>query len=92
MENFNCIFSEPVLFTGEPPATTTDIWQFSEMECFSSSTELIQNASTGAEFYLQKSIDYGDVLILIFFLLFAIFGTIKIIGDFWIPRRMDFHR
>jgi len=49
---------------------------------------LIQNATTGAEFYLTPTITYGDVLILVFLLLFSIFGIVKIIMDFFIPRRV----
>lgn len=89
MENFNCIFSEPVLFDGNPPTTTENIWQFSKVDCFSSTTELIQNANTGAEFYLNKTINYGEVLVLVFLFLFAVFGIFKIISDFFIPQRVS---
>jgi len=81
----NCIFSEPV-------EIATDNWEYSQLNCTStdptSTTALISNAETGAEFYLDKKINYGDVLILTFLLLFAIFGIFKVISDFFIPRRV----
>jgi len=87
----NCIFSNPVLFNGETPATSTDIWNFSEMSCVetTSETTLIQNASTGAEFYFKNSFTSGEILICLFLLLFTIFGITKMIIDFFIPRRVS---
>jgi len=89
-QNFmeNCIFSNPVLFNGEPPATSTDFFQFSQMTCSNTEETLIQNTSTGAEFYFKNSITSGEVLVLVFLLLFAIFGITKIIADFFIPHRV----
>lgn len=89
MPNLNCIFSEPVLYTGEPPASTTEFWQFKILDCTSTNLELIENPSTGANFYLDKSINYGDILVLTFLLLFAIFGIIKAISDFFLPKRIE---
>lgn len=61
-------------------ATTTDVYS------------LIQNSYTGAEFYVNKSISYGDTLLLAFVLLFCIMGIVKSIADFIIPKRTDFKR
>jgi hypothetical protein len=92
MENLNCVFSEPVDFQRNIPLTKQDFWNFSKMTCFSSSTELIENSENGSEFYLSKTINYGDILVLTFLLLFAIFGIVKLIGDFFIPQRVDIRK
>lgn len=42
----------------------------------------IQNASTDAEFYLEKTINYGDLLIIIFLSIFLIFGIISFLWKF----------
>ncbi len=42
--------------------------------------ELIQNASTGAQFFVQKSMNYGEALI-VFFL--ALFSIVFICGIIW---------
>lgn len=79
-----CEFSAPV-------ELGTNDFEYSILNCTStetSTTILIQNASTGAEFYLDKTINYGEILTLVFLLLFAIFGITKIIADFFIPRRV----
>lgn len=88
MLDYHCQFSVPVQIT----INNTKSNVFSVMDCTSteptSTVALIQNASTGAEFYLDKTLNYGEVLILLFLLLFAIFGITKIIADFFIPRRV----
>jgi hypothetical protein len=81
----NCIFSEPV-------EIATDNWEYSAINCTSTETTstiaLISNPNTGAEFYLDKKINYGDVLILVFLLSFFIFCIFKVVSDFFIPRRV----
>jgi hypothetical protein len=49
---------------------------------------LISNSSTGASFYIDSRINYGDVIVILFLLLFVIFGIVKVITDFWIPHRV----
>ncbi|GAI58134.1 unnamed protein product, partial [marine sediment metagenome] len=48
--------------------------------------ELIENTTTGAEFYISKTIGYGDILIITFLMLFLIFGILKFLTDFVIPK------
>jgi len=43
---------------------------------------LIQNSETNAEFYLQKSLTYGDLLIVIFLSIFLIFSIFKFLWNF----------
>ncbi|GAH90050.1 unnamed protein product, partial [marine sediment metagenome] len=53
----DCQFSTPInLGTEETPD-----WAYSEMTCEFSQLELIENATTGAEFYVSKTIGYGDI-------------------------------
>ena len=86
MSETHCIYSVPVEIANRH-------WQYSEINCTSteptSTIALISNASTGAEFYLNKTINYGEILILVFLFLFAVFGITKIISDFFIPRRVS---
>jgi hypothetical protein len=85
MIDYHCVFSSPVNI-----GSTT---AYSILNCTSSASTntiaQVNNTSTGAEFYLDKTINYGEVLILVFLLLFAIFGIVKIISDFFIPRRVS---
>jgi len=75
----NCIFEIPL-----QEATTGD-FEFSQMNCSSSLFELTQNvASPTKEFYIQKTLNYGDILILWFLTLFSILIITKgIFGFFW---------
>lgn len=70
-----CIFSDP-------QELATSSWAYSKITCQPDQLELIQNASTGAEFYVSKTIDYGETLIIIFITIFTIFLICKIIFDF----------
>lgn len=95
MINYNCQFLEPVNLGN---ASKPD-YEYSVLNCTSTenntttnSLTLIQNSETGAEFYLDKTINYGEILILIFFFLFAVFGIVKVIMDFWIPHKIDFKK
>lgn len=84
----DCQFSTPInLGTEETPD-----WAYSEMTCEFSEIELIENATTGAEFYISKTIGYGDILIITFLMLFLIFGILKFLTDFLIPRLVNFKR
>jgi hypothetical protein len=82
----HCVYSVPVEINGQT-------WQFSVADCTSteptSTIALISNPNTGAEFYLDKTLNYGEVLILVFLLLFAVFGVVKVIADFFLPRRVS---
>ena len=90
----NCELSEPKDFQGNPPATSTDIWNYQKMVCSSTpeTIELVENASTGASFYISKQLSYGDILLITFLTLFLIFGIFKFLIDFIIPKRMNFKR
>jgi hypothetical protein len=53
-------------------------------------TELIINTSTNAEFYIDEVITYGDVLVILLLLLLLIFGIMKFIVNFIIPKIVRF--
>jgi len=96
MENIQCNFSEPLDYQGNAPASSTDQWNFSQMNCTStpatSTMQLIQNGENGNEFNLIKTIDYGDILIGFFLLLAMIFSSIKFVMDIWIPQKFTFKK
>lgn len=88
----HCEFTLPVDYEGNLIGNKQDTWNFRLIDCTStdpsSTIALITNDTTGAEFYIDKKLSYGDILILTFLLLFAIFGIVKVITDFWIPSRV----
>jgi hypothetical protein len=102
----NCVFSEPLYWcktcgaleplethAGAPSGTA---FQYSKAVCdgedSTSTIALIKNNDTGAEFFIDKTISYGDILLLAFVLLFCIMGIVKSISDFIIPKRTDFKK
>lgn len=56
------------------------------------SQTLIINEDTGAEFFIDKSVSYGDILVVSFLMLFLIFGVMKFILNFFIPKLVNFKR
>jgi len=91
----NCHYSTPKTFDGSTP-TSTDFWNYQDLFCEGTTTpkmfELIENASTGASFYISKEIGYGDILIITFLMLFLVFGALKFLTDFLIPKLINFKR
>jgi hypothetical protein len=59
--------------------------------CTTTLTQII-NTTTGATFWLDSSLSYGDILIAVFLCIFVIFGGIKFITDLEIPKRMNFKK
>lgn len=55
-------------------------------------TEIIVNTSTGAEFYIDKTISYDEIIIIILLLLFLIFGIAKFLINFVIPKIVRLNR
>jgi uncharacterized membrane protein len=82
----NCDLDNPVnLGTEEVPD-----FEYSQINCTSTNEtlELVENQATGTEFYLQKTISYGDVVLWVFLILFSIFWTIKSVAGFIIPTKI----
>lgn len=88
----HCEFNSPRTWENLEPVNKTDFWQYSEMFCQSEEIELIENATTGAEFYIKKSVSYGDFIIITFLTIFLIFGVLKFLMDFLIPKLVNFRR
>ena len=86
-----CEFQTPKTHTGETP-TSTDFWNYQEMICSSTLETLIENASTGASFYLSKQIGYGEILIITFLVLFLVFGIFNFLIKFFLPQKITFKR
>jgi hypothetical protein len=57
-------------------------WAYSGITC-SSTKELIQNPDTGAEFYIDKTITYGDALLFWFLTIFSVALIASIIFKFF---------
>jgi len=91
--NYSCEFQDPQNWEGEIP-DQNDFWNFQKMICEGTSTslELIENTTTGASFYLAKQIDYGDILIVIFLMLFLVFGILGFLVNFIIPRTIRYFK
>jgi hypothetical protein len=64
-------------------------WNYSQVKCStnigtaSSSKELITNTTTGAEFYIDKTITYGDALMFWFLTIFSVGLIFSIIFKFF---------
>lgn len=76
----NCEFLEPVNLEPDPEQPAQ--WFYSKMSCSTETLELIQSASTEANFYLDKKVSYGDVLTLVFISIFIIGVICKWIAVF----------
>lgn len=75
----DCDFSIPLNYQGETP-TAGEPFQFQHATCDAGPIyTLIQNTENGAEFYIQKTLSYGDLVLITFFSLFLIFGIVKIL-------------
>jgi hypothetical protein len=79
----NCTFSQPVNYTGVPPGKN-DPFAFTQMSCDGAigtggSTEQIAGAGT---FWISKQLDYGQVLILTFLLIFFVGFITKSLWNF----------
>jgi len=77
----DCIFSEPLNYVGSPPAEG-DPFAFSKMVCTDDRFTLQTNSTTGSEFYINKTLSYGDILVLIFLILFFCAGVLKLFWNF----------
>lgn len=79
--DLNCQFSNPVNYTGSPPAAG-EPFAFSGMTCSDDKFSLITNGNTGSNFYINKTLSYGDILILFFFIIFFAYGVFRFMWNF----------
>lgn len=82
-EIFNCEFTSPKTWENIMPESKTDFWNYSEFICWSNKSELIENTTTGAEFYVVKSLTYGEAMILWFLTIFTIILLFKTAYNFF---------
>lgn len=73
-----CEFNNPInLGTEELPD-----WEYSEMLCdVPNIYELVENETTEASFFLEKTFTYGDFFVMFFLTVFVLFGIIKLTWD-----------
>ncbi len=86
-----CIFSEPILLGIEPK---DEDWEYSKMECFATSSlplylEKVVSEDQEKEFFLEKTISYGDFLITSFFILLLLGLVVFGIRDFVKNRKLE---
>jgi len=91
-EIINCDFSDPVLYTGESPTSTDQVFNFKNATCtvVDERFEEKVNATTGARFTVDKTINLGQVIIISFLIIFFIAGVVKFFSDLIIPDFVDF--
>ncbi|MCX6721569.1 MAG: hypothetical protein NTY04_00005, partial [Candidatus Staskawiczbacteria bacterium] len=83
----NCNFSQPVNYQGNPPGKQ-DAFAFTQMTCDGTigtggSTEQIVGPGMGSgTFWISKQLDYGQVLILTFLLIFFVGFVVKFCWNF----------
>jgi len=72
-----CQFENPIV-------SENGDWEYSTFTCDNPDLyTLVENETTGASFYAQKTLSYGDSLILWFLSIFAICLIVKIIFNFF---------
>ena len=79
----NCTLSQPVNYTGNPPGKN-DPFAFTQMTCDGSvgtGGSIEQITGTGT-FWISKQLDYGQVLILTFLLIFFVGFVVKFCWNF----------
>jgi len=77
MKHLNCQFTDPVNLGIE-----IEDWEFSKMECDFDTLKFIKSDSTDSDFFLSKTINYGDVLVIFFLSIFLIFMIVKTLWNF----------
>ncbi len=79
----NCNFSQPVNYLGNPPGKN-DPFAFTQMTCDGSigTGGSIEQITGAGEFWISKQLDYGQILILTFLLIFFIGFIIKSLWNF----------
>jgi len=79
----NCNFSQPVNYLGNPPGKN-DPFAFSQMNCDGSigtGGSIEQITGTGT-FWISKQLDYGQILMLTFLLIFFVGFITKSLWNF----------
>lgn len=86
----NCEFSNPLTFQDIVPATSTDFWAYQKISCVADETELIENPeSTSTVFYLDKTISYGDFVLILLCVGILALIVFKAITSYFIPSKVN---
>jgi len=81
--HLNCQFLNPVNIGTEVKAD----WEYSEISCDFETLKLIKSDITDSEFFLTKTINYGDFLIIFFLSILLIFTIIKTLWNFIFSKK-----
>lgn len=84
---YTCEFSNPQTWDGETPANLVETWNFKNVSCEGIYTpdtiELIINETYPTrEFYVQKTLTYGEAILIWFLTIFIIFSIGKMVFNF----------
>jgi hypothetical protein len=89
----DCEFSNPVDFQGNVPSSSTRSWNFKILTCSSTTStlpvyisEIISTSTPEKNFYLSKTIDLGQMLIIGFIILFLLFGAVLSIKNLFFKK------
>lgn len=78
-----CNLTEPV----DLGADGKSDWEYSKIECdYSGLYEYVENPTTTAFFYLEKSFTYGDFFLMGFITLFILVEIVKIIWQNFVKK------
>lgn len=79
----NCNFSQPVNYLGNPPEKN-DPFAFTHMACDGTVGDgaTIEQIEGPGTFWISKQLDYGQVLILTFLLIFFVGFIVKFLWNF----------
>jgi hypothetical protein len=77
----DCDFTIPLNYLSEAPVFG-EPFAFSKMTCVDASTSEYINTGNGSNFYLKKSLSYGDILIIVFLILFFVSGVFRLLWNF----------
>ncbi len=88
MTTTTCEFNSPRTWENIPPISKLEYWNYSQIICNSIDDKpeifnLIQNPDTGGEFYIQKTLNYGEAMILWFLTLFSFYLIFKTAYNFF---------
>lgn len=84
----NCELENPVDISAG--TTTPEDFEFSELNCQMEIYDHATSATTGADFYIEKSVGFGEIIIIAFLIIFLIGGIIWFFEDLIIPDFVDF--
>lgn len=83
MDTLNCEFSDPVNYLGLP-ASEDEIWNWQKVACSEAGMTEITDGNYTA--YISSKVDFGDIFVIGFLILFIGALIFKFLWDFVNPR------